>query len=140
MANLDPAVTFNVDDFISMKISDQLTYYNFSILEKNKGVEHLDFNLIDSYIDLLNTEKITFTDEQFRKYKYHPDILAYDVYGSVQLDFIILALNDMCDPKEFNRKTIYLPYASELKTFLDDVYSANSTLINQNRSSQNITL
>ena len=33
MAISNPALTYTLDDFISMKISDDMTYYNFSILE-----------------------------------------------------------------------------------------------------------
>ena len=48
-------------------------------------------------------------------------------------------INDMIDPKEFNIKTIKLPYASVLKEFLTTVYNCNSEYIGQNRADNNIS-
>jgi hypothetical protein len=142
-ANPSPALTYTLEDFIDMKYLDETTFYNFSILEKYEGydgVEHLDHNLIEDYLDLLETVDAELDDQQFKRYKYKPDLLAYEVYGSTQLDFIILMINDMCDPKEFNRKKIKLPYASTLFEFLDLVYATNSNYIEDNRERYNIDM
>lgn len=136
----DPAVTYNLDDFIKMKDIDTATYYNLSILEVYDGVEHLYWNLIEDYIENLELVKVEMEDMQFSKYKYHPDLLAYDIYGSTQLDFVVLAANDMIDPKDFNRKNIYLPFASVLSNFLDQISSANTALIQQNRLENGIKI
>lgn len=138
----DPAKTYTLDDFIEMQVSDDMTYYNFSILEVIHGVEHLDHNLVEDYLEELTATcvNVTFTDEQFKAYKYSPDLLAYDLYKSVQLDFIILMVNDMIDPKEFNRKTIKLPYASVLNSFLNTVYSSEYEYIKTNRATYGLTV
>lgn len=137
---IDPAKTYNVDDFIQMKYSDNATYYNFSMLEKYDGVEHTVFNIADDYLENMEVVKLKFSSEELARYKYHPDLLAYDIYGSTQLDFIIMALNDIIDPKDFTKSTIYLPYSSTLETFLDKVYSANYTMIQNNRLQNDISL
>ena len=72
------------------------------------------------------------------KYKYNADLLAYDLYGSVQLDFVILLLNDMYDPKEFTKKNVILPHSSTLAKFLNDVYSKEEGYIQQNRADYGI--
>lgn len=140
MANYNPALTYTLNDFVSMRNIDDMTYYNFSILEVINGVQHLNHNLIEDYLPhLVNTcEKVTLSDEEYKKYAYNPDLLAYDLYGSVQLDFILLLLNDMIDPKEFNIRTLILPYSSALSTFLNDIYSKESGYIQQNRSDNKI--
>ena len=121
MANINPATTTTLEDFIEMRSIDEMTYYNFSILEVINGVEHLNHNLIEDYLEELKSACITvdLTLDQYKKYKYFPDLLSYDVYGSVQLDFIIMLLNDCIDPKEFDKKTVILPYASVLASFLN---------------------
>ena len=133
---VDPSKTYTLDDFIQMKIADDMTYYNFSILEVVNGVEHLDHNLIEDYLPELIAAcvSVTLDEDQFKAYKYHPDILAYDINGSVQLDFVILMINDTIDPKEFNKKTIKLPYASALAEFLTEVYSSEQEYIRNNRA------
>lgn len=136
MAQHNPATTYTLQDFINMRNIDDMTYYNFSILEVINGVQHLNHNLVEDYLPhLLSTcETVPLSDTEYKRYKYRPDLLAYDLYGSVQLDFVLLLLNDMIDPKEFDVKTVKLPYASILNTFLNDIYSKESTYINQNRS------
>ena len=50
MANINPATTTTLEDFIEMRSIDEMTYYNFSILEVINGVEHLNHNLIEDYL------------------------------------------------------------------------------------------
>lgn len=140
MAISNPALTYTLDDFISMQISDDMTYYNFSILEVIDGVEHLDSNLVEIYLEELKSQcvSVQFSEEELKKYKYNADLLAYDLYGSVQLDFVILLLNDMYDPKEFTKKNVILPHSSTLSKFLNDVYSKEEGYIQQNRADYGI--
>ena len=140
MAISNPALTYTLDDFISMQISDDMTYYNFSILEVIDGVEHLDSNLVEIYLEELKSQcvSVQFSEEELKKYKYNADLLAYNLYGSVQLDFVILLLNDMYDPKEFTKKNIILPHSSTLSKFLNDVYSKEEGYIQQNRADYGI--
>jgi hypothetical protein len=123
-----------------MQISDDMTYYNFSILQVIDNVEHLDSNLVEIYINELkgNCINVKLSDTELNKYRYNPDLLAYDLYGSVQLDFVILLVNDIYDPKEFIKKNIVLPYSSTLSSFLNAVYSKENEYIQQNRADNNI--
>ena len=140
MSMKNPALTYTLDNFIAMKKIDDMTYYNFSILEVINGVEHLDHNIVEDYLPQLQSAcvPIPLTDEEYKKFKYAPDLLAYTVYGSVQLDFVILLLNDMIDSKEFDLKVVKLPYASVLAQFMSDVYSKESSYINLNRAENKI--
>ena len=139
--NNNPALTYRLRDFIAFKYEDDLTFRNFSILEKiHDDIELLDFNLIDEYLTELRDicQTITLSHEEYIKYKYCPDLLAYDIYGSTQLDFVILLANDMIDPKEFDIKTIKLPYKTDLNNFMDLVYNANAGYIEQNRADNDL--
>ena len=138
--NNDPALTYTLDDFVELQSVDNMTYYNFSILEIIDGVQHLDHNLVEDYLKELEATCVTLelSNEEMSRYRYNPDLLAYDIYGSVQLDFIILLLNDMIDPKDFDRKKLKLPYASSLSIFLNTLYSKESNYINENRANNNL--
>ena len=138
--NNDPALTYTLDDFVELQSVDNMTYYNFSILEIIDGVQHLDHNLVEDYLKELEATCVTLelSNEEMNRYRYNPDLLAYDIYGSVQLDFIILLLNDMIDPKDFDRKKLKLPYASSLSIFLNTLYSKESNYINENRANNNL--
>ena len=138
--NNDPALTYTLDDFVELQSVDNMTYYNFSILEIIDGVQHLDHNLVEDYLKELEATCVTLelSNEEMSRYRYNPDLLAYDIYGSVQLDFIILLLNDMIDPKDFDRKKLKLPYASSLSIFLNTLYSKESNYIHENRANNNL--
>lgn len=138
--NTDPALTYTLDDFVELQSVDNMTYYNFSILEIIDGVQHLDHNLVEDYLKELESSCVSLelSNEELSRYKYNPDLLAYDIYGSVQLDFIILLLNDMIDPKDFDKRKLKLPYSSTLSAFLNTLYSKESKYINQNRAENNL--
>jgi hypothetical protein len=138
-AKNDPALTYNLTDFIDMGSQDEQTYENFSILTYMDGVEFSEKCIIDYYIDELKAISLkitTFTEEEINKYRYSPDLLAYDVYGSTQLDFIVMLCNGIIDPKEFDFKRNYLllPRADVLKAFLSSVYNANGEWHDINRA------
>lgn len=138
----DAASTYTLDQFISMQSSDQLTYKNFAILEKYNNVEYLDHNLIDDYLTEFTaiSVEVELSLDQYKRYKYSPDLLSYDIYGTTQLDFVILALNDMIDPKDFIKKKIKLLYNSSMKELMSYVYNSNSGYIQLNRDENDIKL
>jgi hypothetical protein len=135
-----PAKTYTLEDFVQMKITDEMTYYNFSVIEVIDGVEHTELNILDEYIDELRSicVDVELSKVELNKYRHNPDLLAFDVYKSAQLDFVILAINDMYDPKEFDKAHILLPPASKLRRFLDIVYSKEAGYLNQSRIDNNI--
>ena len=134
MANkTDPALTYTLNDFIKEKQSDDMTYANFSILRNTNYGKFTETGLIDYYMRDLKTICVqvpieNITSEQKARYRYQPDLLAYDIYGSTQLDFIVLLCNGIIDPKEFDLKCAYLtlPKRSALLAFLSAVYRSES--------------
>ena len=135
------AHTHTIEEFVSRKFEDQLTYRNFSIVEYADDIELIDRNLVSDYLPELLESCTTyrFTYAEYRKYKYAPDLLSYDLYGTTQLDFLLMFLNDMIDAKEFNIKRILLPSAALVRKMLSDILSVNGGYIDQNRADNNIT-
>ena len=127
----NPSMTYTLEDFIEAGQSDQLTYTKFSIINEINGVKFASMNIVSDYINELKklcvpVPKENITPEQIARYKYNPDLLAYDLYGSTQLEFIVLYCNNIIDPKEFDfhNKYLYLPKASVLQSFLSSVYQS----------------
>lgn len=140
-----PERTATVEDFIDMGDTDDITYANFSILVKcigeNSIVQYAQDNIIYDYLPELNerTVTLTMTDNEFIKYRYKPKLLAYDLYGSTEVYFVIMALNGMCNIKDFNKKKLKLLYKSDLLELLNEIYSAESNYILYNRVHLNDT-
>ena len=133
--------THTIEEFVSKKYEDELTFRNFSIVDYIDNIECLDRNLFMDYLPEIESTctSYQFTAAEYRRYKYAPDILSYDLYQTTQLDFILLLLNDMIDPKEFNIKVIKLPRANVLKSALSDILSVNGGFIEQNRADHDLT-
>lgn len=127
IGNTNPGKTSTVEDFISYRNDDSVSYNNFSFRDKYNNIIYPIKNIIDDYTDELKelTIDITMSDSEFLKYKYRPKVLANDVYGNPELDFLILAINGICNVKEFDSKEIKLIREDDLDNFITSVYSAN---------------
>lgn len=134
----NPAKTYTLSDFIAMKTQDELTYINFGITDYKLGETFVEQSILDYYITELKSLCIkinSFTVEEIAKYKYAPELLSYDIYGTTSLDFIILLCNGIIDPKEFDFKRgfILLPKGPVLSEFLSKVYNSESEWLSISR-------
>ena len=134
MAKVNPATTYTLPDCVQYGVSDEQTYKNFSITRNTLDAQFVDIDLIDFYIDELKAICVKvekFTTEEIAEYKYHPDLLAYYLYGSTQLDFVLMLCNGIIDPKDFDFKRGYLlvPRKDMLTTFLSEVYNSEKDWI-----------
>lgn len=129
-------MTYNIDDFINMRSSDEVTYYNYSILEYIDGNEYLISNLLYDYEDELVDLSViaTLTERQANKYRYKPWLLAYDLYGATECEFVIMTLNNIIDPKDFDFNKVRILKPNDLISVMGRIYSANETILNNNRS------
>lgn len=125
--NTDPNKTFTVEEFISFKDDTTISYNNLSFRERYDNISFPIKNILDDYFDELMelTQEVTMNETEFIKYRYRPRLLANDLYDNPDLDFLILAINDICNMKEFDSKTIKLIKTSDLEDFLTSIFNAN---------------
>ena len=115
-----------------------MTFALSEILSKIDGTDMcIGFhNILDDYIDDIKKEckVLELNNSQFIKYRYKPWLLSYDIYGTSDLEFILLKVNNMISAKEFNRHkiNILMPDALEL---INKIYNAEKKYINLNRNS-----
>ena len=138
MANIDPACTYRLSDFINLKDNDEFTYDKYALYMQSYNGEHIIYssdNSIYTYLDEMKDRSViyTFSDEEFRKYQYRPKLLAYDLYGATELYFIILALNDTCNIKDFNKRKVRLMFRQDLSDILSQIFNAESNRLYLNR-------
>lgn len=140
MANSDPAKTYKVEDFIDMQENDSFTYATMALYMQSivdKTVVYSSDNVLYDYLEEIKAKAIdyTFTDSEYVKYKYRPKLLAYDIYGSTELYFVILAINNTCNIKDFNKRKIKMLYKSDMSDLLNAIVSAEKNRISLNRES-----
>lgn len=125
----DPNKTSTVEEFITFKDTESVSYNNLSFRERYDNISFPIKNIVDDYFDELMelTTEVTLTESEYLKYRYKPRLLANDVYSNPDLDFIILAINNICNMKDFDSQVINLIKVNELEEFLTSIYNANKT-------------
>lgn len=141
MASLNGSIsadlTISVQDFIALRSSDEITYYNYSILEYlDSGFDMFITNLLYDYQDELDdiAVTVTLTPIERAKYKYKPYLFAYDLYGSTETKFIIMMMNNIIDPKEFDFEKVRVIRPSDLITLLNRMQAVNEDYMNLNKA------
>ena len=136
----DSAFTYTLSDFVDTRYNNNVSYRDVSILDIENGIEFIDHNLIDEYMEYLEplALSIELTDQEYLKYRYAPDLISYDLYGTVLLDYIILAINGTVDPKEFDKRVIKVIRAEDLQLFFDEMLQNDNGYLRQNRLDQGL--
>lgn len=141
----EPQETYTLNQFISLRDSDKMMYVKYSIL--SRSIDHPEMvyaieNVVYNYMDIINSRKKTVIvdQEQKIKYQYKPKLLAYDVYGSTESYFMILACNGICNLKEFTLEEFkfYALTPSDLAAIMSSILNAETTYITMNRSNLEI--
>ena len=132
MANSDPAKTYKVEDFIDMQENDSFTYATMALYMQSivdKTIVYSSDNVLYDYLEEIKSKAVdyTFSDSEYMKYKYRPKLLAYDIYGSTELYFVILAMNNTCNIKDFNKRT-KLIRKEEKKKYREKENKCNSAI------------
>lgn len=124
----DPNKTSTIEEFISFKNDDTFSYHNMSFRDKYGNISYPIKNIIDDYKDELMElvlDDVILSETEYLKYRYKPRLLANDIYDNPDLDFVILAINGICNMKEFDSKKIKLIKLDDLNNFLTSIFNAN---------------
>lgn len=134
---------YTIEGFIeSNPGQNEVSYYNFSILSTLKDgddvMEITESNVIDDYKDVLldYAVDVELNEAEKIKYYYNPGLLAYDLYRSVEYEFIILKINGMIDPKDFDIPIIKVIPPQILPDLLSDILNAEQRYIKDNRGEE----
>ena len=61
-------------------------------------------------------------------------MFAYDVYGSAEMKFIVMMMNNIIDPKEFDFNKVRLIRPSDLSVILNRMEAVNEEYMGNNRA------
>jgi len=130
-----PEQTYTVEQFIASAPVTKIAYQELSIIEKMNNVQLVIYNVLNDYLHELNDLSVTveFTETEYQKYVYKPKLLAYDIYGSTELYFLILYMNNICNVKEFNFRKLKMLRVDVVQSLLSSIYNSEKELILNNR-------
>lgn len=128
--------TSTIQEFINSAPSNSITYESTSFLEKFSTLTLVSYNIFNDYLDemLELSVSVTLSDEEYNRYVYRPKLLAYDVYGSTEVYFLILMLNNICNVKEFNFRKVKMLRVEDLEKVISSVYNSEKYRLDLNRS------
>lgn len=133
-----PENTYTLDQFIACQSDETFCYNNLSFIDQIDNIKYNTYNVASDYIDELISEycvNVQLSDDELTRYKYRPKLLAYDIYGSQELYYLILIVNDMCSVKDFVKKRIYLPTKNNMSTITSAIMNSNKSDIEKYNSS-----
>ena len=144
MSNL-PQETYTLSQFINAKESDTLTYSKLSILQRSLTHPEMVYaidNVLYTYMDEIKSfrKRVKLTLHEKTKYMYKPKLLSYDIYGSTELYFVLLAMNGQCNLKEFDLvdKRFYALTPVDMTAIINSIMIAEDEHIKINRNNLNI--
>ena len=135
MADVSSEYTYSVEQFIASEDTTLISYNKLSIFEKIDMNYMITHNVLNDYIDELKkaSSEYILDDLLYLKYKQKPKLLAYDCYGSTEMYFIILKLNNMYDVKQFNKRTVRLIKKDKLENILSLISQSQSNILRTNK-------
>lgn len=135
-------MAITLENFIDTNNRNKISYNKLSLFDKSSdgSKNMISYNILNDYLEELEAIAldVALTDEQYLKYKYKPKLLAYDIYGSQELYFVILYINNIASPKEFDMKKIKMIKTDVLTQALSDIYNSEKELLENNRSEMNM--
>lgn len=139
---MKPEETYTIEQFISSAPTTKISYESLSIIESMSGGENelITYNVLNDYIEELEELAVwvELDDIEHMRYIYKPKLLSYDIYGSTELYFVIMYMNNICNVKEFNLKKIKMLKMEVMEDFLSSVYNSEKEMIMNNRSTLNL--
>ena len=123
--------TSTIEQFVSMINAVPLDYQKLSLVENIENVRFPVNNVVSDYLNELKTLAVTIdlNEDQYRKYRYKPKLLAGDIYNNQELYYVILLLNGMTDVREFDRKSIKMLSKTDMADCLSNIYNAEKVTI-----------
>lgn len=115
----------------SVKVKYSALSLNDMMGDSDLMIEFPTFNVYDDYIDdFMNAAtEVTLTDEQHRQYYQAPKLLANELYHNSELDFILMRINGVYDPKDFTFRKVKVINMDTLNDMLSKILISNSRMI-----------
>lgn len=94
-----------------------------------------DTDLFETYMRFIvhYVQTYSVSDYQRTQYRFQPHLLSYDIYGTPELAWLIIALNDQESPSKFRLKTtIKLIPAEYINVVYDTILTRSSDKLEEN--------
>lgn len=127
----DPRLAPTVADFIlAGKETQVVRYPHLMFQESRDGIDYVVHSVLDDYLQDMKEKSIecTLSKAERDRYFLKPRILSSDIYGTTELYYIILRINDMWSPKQFtlDNNKLKMLTKDNMKDFLSAIMRVES--------------
>jgi len=131
---------YNITDYIDSSRLDPVRIDSFFLQEFQESKIHdtkaVILNgdcILDKYQKILDEFKSSreFTTEEFEHYKYNPKALSYELYGTTELWFLLLRVNNMYSAIDFTKNPCNV-YTSDILNTLNEIIKIESEVTDLN--------
>lgn len=131
----NPYEKTSIDQFVDAYESEQVTEGTISFKEKiNDSIIIKFHNVISKHIDLMKPYivDVVLTDDEYARYKCLPNLFCYDIYGTPELAYSLLYINNMVSITEFTRKSIKA-FTTDINDVIKELMILNQTDLEHNQ-------
>lgn len=131
-----------ISEFIQSGSTEPITYHSTSITDIIDDIECPYYNVVYDYLEELTalSVKVKLSPKEYQRYKYRPDLLSYDVYGTDKFDFVILALNNTESDKLFDTDVLYLIPQENMLSVMNYIFNSETDYLNFSKQKTDPTL
>lgn len=125
-----------LSDLVRYGYTSSYSIQSLSLFYKDNDIIYLDKLIYQKYDRLIMsmTQNIELTDDELNKYKYSPELLSFDLYGTPNLSHLILYVN-RCPAYSFKRKNIKLIQPSYIEQVFQKIIEHEQNNLNKNHKS-----
>lgn len=126
-SNGDPRTAHTFSEFIlAGNEGNVINYDKICFKEFHDNTHFIVKNILDDYLWEFKhaSLKCKLSTEEFQKYQYNPKRLCSDLYGTTEVYFVILAINDMASVRDFDKKILYLMKKDDMNSYLTKIYTS----------------
>ena len=130
-----PTVIKTLDDIINKNDRYDFNKITFYTITDDKQLVIHDDDLFRTYMRFINPyiQEYSISWNQRQQYYGKPDLLSQDVYGTPELSWMILMLNDKECPSKFRLKSrVYLIAPDRLARIYDAILTRSTEKLQQN--------
>lgn len=119
-----------LSDYISYVNSDFFNLRNTSSISVVDDFEYLNYNSLYKYKDILlkNCITVTLTPKELKQYRFRPRLLSKMIYGTENLFYLLLILNNVT-VERFNIREIKLLSIAD-RSIIEDIINKEKSMGN----------
>jgi len=133
----DITTTHTVEEFIEQgSVSTSITYDKLLYKAKSSDGDIVSlYNVLSDYYDELMSISVlaTMNEKHYQEFMYKPKLLSYWLYGTTELFFVLLLLNNISNAKQFDFKTLRIIKPEDLPQVLSYIYATEQPNLLRNR-------